>query len=364
VTPALAPLDAAREIRREVHRTRLRARNAIKIVGGKDPPRTAPTPKDPVWSQGKATLYRYRSSGPRHRPPVLIFLGLVGRAYVFDLYPGNSMIEQLLAPGYDVFLMDWGVPDAAEGNHSLDTYLDDYLAPAVHRVAEAAGTPDVTMIGYCMGAMMAVLYLGSRTETPVSNLILLTPPCDWDYGPPAAKLIRERRLDPGELIDETTGVVPTSVLRAFFKLRKPTSDVVQYVTLWENLWRDEYIEGHRAMTQWVWDLVPFAGPAFRQLAIDYMRDNAMMKGTARIAGRPVDLGRIRQPTLIVRADRDDFVPPACSAPMASLLGSDEVEEVNVAAGHAGAFMGRASMKVTIPAMIDWLERHSTQAAAA
>jgi polyhydroxyalkanoate synthase len=130
------------------------------------------------------------------------------------------------------------------------------------------------------------------------------------------------------------------------------------VTLWENLWRDEYIEGHRATAQWVWDLVPIAGPAFRQLSDDYIRANSLMKGTARISGREVRLDDVTQPALIIRADRDDIVPPACSAPLAGMLGSDDVEEVNVAAGHAGAFMGRAAMKVTVPAMLDWLGRHS------
>jgi polyhydroxyalkanoate synthase len=133
---------------------------------------------------------------------------------------------------------------------------------------------------------------------------------------------------------------------------------VNYVTLWENLWRDEYIEGHRATAQWVWDLVPIAGPAFCQFSDDYVRDNALMKGTARISARPVRLENVTQPTLIIRADRDDIVPPACSAPLPGMLGSKDVEVVNVAAGHAGAFMGRASMKVTVPAMLDWLERHS------
>jgi polyhydroxyalkanoate synthase len=357
--PSLSPLEAAREVRREVERTRLRARNAIKIIAGQDPPRVGPTPKDAVWTQGKATLYRYRGADARYGPPMLLFLGLVGRSYVLDLYPGNSMVEKLLQEGFDVFLLDWGVPDAAEGDHTLDTYLDDYLVRAVTHVRRVAGSEDITMLGYCMGAMMAMLLLGSRDDVPVRNLILLTPPCDWEHGPPAAKVIQEGRLQPSELIDETTGVVPSSVLRAFFKLRKPTSDLVQYVTLWENLWRDEYIEGHRATAQWVWDLVPIAGPAFCQLAVDYVRDNGLMTGTARVAGRPVRLDRITMPTLIVRADRDDIVPPGSSAPVKGMLGSDDVEQVDVAAGHAGAFMGRAAMKVTIPAIVDWLERHST-----
>ena len=131
------------------------------------------------------------------------------------------------------------------------------------------------------------------------------------------------------------------------------------MTLWENLWRDDFAERHRAMSHWVWDLVPMAGPAFVQYCTEHVRDNGLMTGQLRVHGRPVDLERIRQPTLIVLAKRDDLVPPACSAPLADQLGSEEVEIVEVPAGHTGALMGRSSKTVTVPAVLDWLGRHST-----
>ncbi len=33
------------------------------------------------------------------------------KPYILDLVPGNSCVEHLLAEGYDVYLLDWGVPD-------------------------------------------------------------------------------------------------------------------------------------------------------------------------------------------------------------------------------------------------------------
>jgi polyhydroxyalkanoate synthase subunit PhaC len=361
MTPALPAWDAAKEIRREMERTRLRAQKGIALLTRGEPPKVAPTPRDQVWAQGKARLWRYRGGEPRYQPPLILFLGLVGRPYVLDLYAGNSIVETLIYEGFDVFLLDWGIPDAAEGDHTLDTYVDEYLPRAIAAAQRVSDSPDVTLVPYCMGASLALLLLGSRDDIRARNLVLLTPPCDWSQGPGAAQLVREGRIVPEELVDQTSGIVPTSVLRAFFKLRKPTSDVVQYVTLWENLWRDDFAERHRAMSQWVWDLVPMAGPAFIQYCQEHVRDNGMMTGQLRVRGRPVSLKKISQPTLIILADRDDLVPPACSAPLAGRLGTEDVEIVGVPAGHTGAFMGRSSKTVTVPALVGWLMRHSTAA---
>ncbi len=359
MNPALPSGDAVRQILREIDRTRLRAQKGITLLTRGEPPNVAPTPKDQVWAQGKARLWRYRGGEARYGPPLILFLGLVGRPYVLDLYEGNSLVKSLLDGGLDVFLLDWGIPEAAEGAHTLDTYVVDYLPRAISAALRASGSDDVTLAPYCMGVSLALLLLGSRDDLPVRNVVLLTPPCDWSHGPNAAQIIRQGRIVPEDLVDEDTGLVPTSVLRAFFKLRKPTSDLVQYVTLWENLWREDYVEGHRAMAQWVWDLVPMAGPAFIQYCHEHVIRNGMMTGELRVNGRPVDLKKITRPVLIIRADRDDLVPPACSAPLAHQLGSKDVESVEVPGGHMGAFVGRASEKVTRPALLDWLKRHST-----
>jgi polyhydroxyalkanoate synthase len=41
-----------------------------------------------------------------------------------------------------------------------------------------------------------------------------------------------------------------------------------------------------------------------------------------------------------------------------LLGSDDVEVLRVPGGHAGALMGSAARRVTMPRVMDWLKRHS------
>jgi polyhydroxyalkanoate synthase len=317
------------------------------------------TPKDEVWALGKARLWRYRSSAVEHRPPVMLFLGLVGDSAIFDIHPGNSWAERLLTAGFDVFLFDWGAPDAAEGDHTLETYLDGYFVHAADAACRAARADRVALGAYCMGALLALLALGSRADVPASHLILFTPPCDYEHGPSFMRVFRDGGLAPTAAIDETTGIVPAEVVRAMFRLRHPTSDLVQYVTLWENLLHDDRVEAHRAVNHWAWSHRAMAGPAFSQMISDYVLGNALMTESARLGGRPVRLEEVTLPTLIVIAERDELVPPASSEPLPAMLGSEDVEVLRVPAGHAGALMGSAARRVTMPGVADWLERHAT-----
>jgi polyhydroxyalkanoate synthase len=42
--------------------------------------------------------------------PLLLVFALINRPEIFDLRPGSSLIEFLLDEGFDVSLVDWGVP--------------------------------------------------------------------------------------------------------------------------------------------------------------------------------------------------------------------------------------------------------------
>ncbi len=358
MSPSIPGMDAARGIRREVARTQLRARNGIGLIARRPPPGISLTPKDEVWSLGKARLWRYHSPRVRQGPPVLLFLGLVGDSAIFDLHPGNSWAELLVNEGFDVFLFDWGRPEAAEGDHSLETYLDGYFVPAFEAVRRIAGSEEVAFGAYCMGAMMALLLLGSRRDVSASSLVLFTPPCDFEHIPDFIHVYRDGRIRPSDAIDEATGLVPASAVRSMFRSLQPTSGVVQYVTLWENLWQDDYVEAHRAVNHWAWDHRAMAGPAFTQLIEDYVQGNKLANGSARLAGRPVSLQTITAPVLIVVAERDEFVPVESSEAIEKLVGSEDIEILRVRGGHAGALMGTAARRVTMPGVVDWLKRHS------
>jgi len=91
----------------------------------------AVTPKDVVWTHRTTTLYRYRSSSRSYAIPVLLVFALINRPDIFDLRPGYSFVEYLLEEGYDVFLLDWGVPGDEDSDMGLDSYVCDELPWAI-----------------------------------------------------------------------------------------------------------------------------------------------------------------------------------------------------------------------------------------
>ena len=72
-----------------------------------------------------------------HAPPLLIVFSLVSRSYILDLTPGNSFVEHLRDDGFDVFLLDWGVPDERDADNGLEDYAERLAART--RSAGSAG---------------------------------------------------------------------------------------------------------------------------------------------------------------------------------------------------------------------------------
>jgi polyhydroxyalkanoate synthase len=340
--------DVLDRVQRDVGRALRRGRNGLRYAAGTSRPKVGQTPKETVWRRHKAQLWRYRSDDVRYRPPVLIVHSLVSRSYVLDLYPGNSAVDFFRRSGLDVFLIDWGVADEAEAANTLETYADEYIPAAI----EATGAEEVTLLGYCFGGVLSLLAAARHTELPIRNLVLMATPVDFDGMGAITGLIRDGRLEPDDVLDET-GNVPPEAVENSFRMLKPTSEYTQYVTLWENLWNDQYVEGYQAMGQWMRDQVPFPGAAFRQTVEQLVRRNGLMDGSV------ADLSRIRCPALNVLAKRDHIVPRPAAEPIPRLLGGG-AEELQLDAGHVGLVAGRAAAKVTLPGIVEWIAAHSEE----
>src|SRR5437588_345080 len=358
--PELAVGDVLGSVRREIERSALRARNGIKYVTGGEWAPLAPTPSDVVWGEGKVRLRRYRRQGAAGLgPPVLCFLGLVGRAYVFDLWKDNSIVSLLMEAGFDPFVLDWGEPDEDDSVNTLETYLQGYLPRAIKAVLAGSGAREVSVIGYCMGGNLALHGLAGQPDLPVRNLVVMATPVDFRHLGPLIDALALGRIDPRSVLDGT-GNVPGALVRQSFKLRKPTGDLVNYANLWQHLWRDDYMEGYQAIGRWLADHVPVPGELFLQVAEQWLRDNGFVNDGLRLGGRPARLGAIGIPTLAVIGERDDIVPEAATAPIVDILSGTKVELMRLDGGHASLTSGRKAVKVLLPQVFDWLARHSEE----
>jgi polyhydroxyalkanoate synthase len=338
---------AATELRRQTRR----ARNGVRYATGHKWVEVGATPKDVVWRSGKVELWHYQ--GARSGPAVLICPPLISRSYFLDLHPGNSFVEHIASAGFSTFLIDWGIPGARESGNSLETYVDRLLPRAIRATVEAAGTDAVTLLGYCLGGNLALMLAAAHPELPLRDMIVMATPVDWNALGGGLASVRTGVLDVDHLLNDE-GNIPATTVRNYFRMAKPTNQVVNYVTLFENLDDDRFMVGYQAMSQWVEDHIPFPGAAARQIAQMWLRENAFMTRQLRLDGRPLDLSRITTPVLNVLAERDEIVPPEASAPIPSLLPAAETVEVRLPGGHIGLITGRAARTVTYPAVVSWL----------
>jgi polyhydroxyalkanoate synthase len=216
----------------------------------------------------------------------------------------------------------------------------------------------VSVIGYCMGGNLALLALATDPALPIRSVVTMATPVDFSQIPRLVLDVSER-VTADSVIDES-GLVPASVVDRLFRIRRPTSDVVQYANLWQNLWDDEFMEGYQAMGRWLREQVPIAGAAFRQLAEEWVRGNGFVKGTLRVGGRPADFASIRVPVLAVIATHDDIVPEGAAKAIVGLLPNAELEVARLEAGHASLTVGRVAAKVATPVVTDWLAARSKE----
>ena len=353
--------DLVSRLHTEVRRSVLRARNGIRVVTGVSRPRVGATPKDVVWSRDRAELWRYRSGMPiRYDPPVVFVHSLVSRSYIMDLRPGNSTVEFLLGEGFDVYMLDWGIPDERDADNTIETYVDEYLTRAIEAVRRESGCDEVTLIGYCLGGTFAVLYAAGAEDAPVRNLVLLASPVDYsEMGVMVAALL-DGRLDPEELVDET-GNVPADALYRAFLMQAPTTEIARHATLLQNLWNDEFVEAWQAMAQWSREQVPFPGATLRQVVEGFVRRNVLMTGRMRLNGRDVDFSNVRGDVLVAVAEKDQVVPLPAAEPASRLVGDPaRRDELRLTGGHVTFFAGRHALQRTLPSLTTWLVAHSDE----
>ncbi|MFT3800370.1 MAG: alpha/beta fold hydrolase [Burkholderiaceae bacterium] len=355
--PAADPSIADR-LRLEVDRTIQRNLKGLGLFGSAAPA-VGLTPKVLLNRRGTLSLYHYK---PRvdevYRVPVLLVMATTNKAYIFDLAPGQSLIEFLLDRGHDVYVMDWNPPSGEERFLKIENYVLDFIPDCIKRVQKQSGEQDVSIIGYCAGGLLSTMYAALHPDGPLKNLVCLTTPIDFTK----MKLFRSwtdaRHFDVDRLVDRV-GIIPPDVIVGGFDMLRPAARVAGQIRLWDNLWNDEYVTAFRRMERFTSDTVPLAGEYFRQFIKEMMQKNALFEGTLTLGGEPVRISNIKVPLLHMVAKYDHIVPPECGAPLVALAGSRDKEEVVLPGGHVSLIAGPNAVKRMWPKLDQWLEKRST-----
>jgi len=345
-------------LRLEVERAVQRSLKSVELFGA-PPPTVGKTPKSVLHHRGTLSLYHYHATADEiYRVPLLLVMAPTNKAYILDLAPGQSLIEFLLARGYDIYLMDWNAPGDDERDLKIENYVLDFIPDCLRRVQQDSGEDEVTLVGYCAGGMLSAIHVALIPDGPVKNLVCFTTPVDFSKMNLFRSMSDAKVFDVDKLVD-SIGIIPADMVVAGFDALRPASRVAGQLRLWDNLWNDEFVKGFRMMERWGNETLPLPGGYFRQTVKELLRGNALYEGTLRIGGRKVDLGKITMPFLHVIAQYDHIVPPACAHPLVERVGSRDKEEVVLPGGHVSIAAGANAVKRMWPKLDGWLQKRST-----
>ncbi|MFC5992846.1 alpha/beta fold hydrolase [Pseudonocardia hispaniensis] len=348
--PLSALVEGARGI---AGRQTRRVVNTLRLAGGLDRPQTGCSPHTVIWHKGRATLRHYiGGSGGR---PVMLVPSLINRSHIWDMRPNDSFVQGLLALGYEVYLVDWGVADERDAKNTLSTYVDDYLPATFAAVEEDAGQPPV-VVGHCFGGVVTTLWAASYPDQAAA-VVCLGVPTNWLEMGPLAQMTRQGRLNPEDLLDRTGNLPPITLLRAF-QMLKPLGDLTGYVTLWSRLDNREAAQAIWALTDWAHDHVPFPGATFVEMIRRISRENGLATGRVVLADRERKLADITVPFLNLYGTHDHVTPPPSVTPLGALVGSHDAETIAIKAGHIGLLVGSSARRRTLPILHEWLAARS------
>ena len=270
-----------------------------------------------------------------HAMPVVLVSPWINKYYILDLNPQKSLVRWLVAQGFTVFVTSWKNPGPDLRDTTFDDYLVDGALQAVEVARAVSGSDQVHLTGYCIGgtlvaALMAWLNRGGRRKSPVAHWTLFTTLVDFDLPGEIGVFIDEETVAWLERRMAHSGYLDGQDMANAFRALRSNSLVWYYYVhnylLGEDLPRFDVLFWNMDTTR-----MPERMHAWylREL---YLHNRLVEPDALELAGRPIDLGRIKQPLYAVGAEQDHIAPWLATFRVAGLVGGP-VRYVLATSGH-------------------------------
>jgi polyhydroxyalkanoate synthase len=316
-------------------------------------PQVGLTPADVIHTENKWSLLRYRPRPQGVEPgrPIVLVPSLINRYYVLDLMPQKSFVEYLIDQGRDVYIIDWGTPTAEDRFITFDDVCDRVLRRAFRVAAKFSGSPDVHVLGYCLGGTLTAIHAAVRPER-IASLTVLAAPVDFHDDGPLSRWTNTKSFDLDALVN-ATGLVPWPLMQAAFYMLRPTMILQKGMALADRAWNDEFLDGFLAVERWGNDNVSFPGECYKRYIGRLYRDNALINDAFSLSGQRVRLSDIRCPVHAVTFGHDNIVPWRSAARLVDVVGTEDKKHLHLPGGHVGAVVSKKAKKKLWPELLDW-----------
>ena len=281
-----------------------------RVFAGGPETRVGTTPRDGRARGGHASSCC--TTGARRRPPTPSRCCSATR---WSTAPTSSTCSPTRAScsstcerGFEVYLIDWGVPSDADRGLTLEHYVCGFLQRAVDvdPASDRRMTASICSATAWAGRM-TTLVTALRPEL-VRTLTLLAAPIDFAGHDVALNLWTNPRYFDVDAVVDAYGNCPAWFLQTLLPVHEPgrgtsSKRTSRSTSRWTT---GEASTNHFALESWVNDNIPVAGETFREFVKKLYQRNQLVRGELPLGGRRVDLGADHLPALAL--DRQERSP--------------------------------------------------------
>jgi polyhydroxyalkanoate synthase subunit PhaC len=239
--------------------------------------------------------------------PVLVVPPPIGRYYFLDLRPGRSFVEYATGRGLQTFMLSWRNPTAEQGHWDLDAYARTVLA-AIDVVRDVTGSPDVNVIGFCAGGIIATIvlnHLAATGDDRVHSVSYAVTLLDFGLRAPITAFSGRGLVAFAGRRSRRRGIITGRQMGSAFTWLRPDDLVFSY-------WVNNYLMGEPPpafdILAWNADGTNLPGALHGQF-LDIFSGNLLTRpGRLNVLGTPLQLPKITVPAFVTGAVTDHLTP--------------------------------------------------------
>lgn len=275
-----------------------------------------------------------------HQTPLLMVPPCINKFYILDLQPENSLVRYAIEQGHTVFLVSWANPDQSLSGVTWDDYIEEGAITAIEAVQAISKQEKINTFGFCVGGTIlstALAVLADRGEQPAASVTLLTTLLDFTDTGVLDVFVDELQVAMREQTIGSGGLLPARDLASTFSALRPNDLVWNYV-------QSNYLKGQRPpafdLLYWNSDSTNLPGPMLCwYLRNTYLENGLKVPGKLKVAGNPVDFGKIDAPVFLYGSREDHIVPWKSAYASMSLLNPKKKSRNRFVLGASGHIAG-------------------------
>ena len=290
----------------------------------------------------------------------------------FDLMPQRSLVRFMAASGFRTYLVDWGKPKKEHAHLNLEDYSYRMLGTALEKVRKHSGSQDLSMMGWCMGGLLALFHQGQVRDPSIRNIVTVASPIDQETALKAitgvvggadilngpAQLVsnyanlRLKALDPARLS------LPPWATTLVFKMTDPVGSVTTYWDLVTRLSDRESLKSYSTTADYLNNMLLYPGGVLKDMVASVVGENKLGSGKMTVGDRLAELDTIASNLLAFAGKTDILVPPPVAETIVDIVVSKDKEFRIAPGGHMGVIIGSKAQNAVWSESVEWLAERS------